>query len=96
MIHALRTPEEQEQFLEHARFGKDQHDLIRGAVPRGKLLRCGLAFISAAVIPFLAVVALGGGLEDAIPLFTIFFALGSALVGIVCCIAALITRVMQK
>lgn len=50
----------------------------------------------AAVIAFLAVVALDGGLEDTIPLFTIFFAVGSALVGVVCCIAALIARVMAN
>lgn len=96
MIQAVRTPGEQEQFLEHTCSDRDGNDLTRGAVPCGRLLRWGLVLIGAAVIAFLAVVALGGGLEDTIPLFTIFFAVGGALAGVVCCIAALIVRVIVR
>ena len=90
----MRSPEEQEAFLQHGRFSMGGR--AREVFPRGRLLRLGLILLGTGGIAILAVVLLGGSLEDSGPLITIFVAAAIAIIGFLCCAVALIVRLLRR
>ena len=69
---------------------------VREVFPRGGLLRLGLILLGTGGIAILAVVLLGGSLEDSGPLITIFVAATIAIIGFLCSAVALIVRLLRR
>jgi len=68
----------------------------RTVVPRDRLLRLGMIVIGTGVIAVLVVVLLGGSLEDSDPLIMIFVGAATGIIGLLCCAAALIVRLVRR
>lgn len=92
----MRSPEEQEDFLQQGRFRMGERAQVREVFPRGRLLRLGLILLGTGGIAILAVVLLGGSLEDSGPSITIFVGAAVAIIGFLCCPVALIVRLVPR
>lgn len=92
----MRSPEEQEAFLQQGRFSMGDLAQVRKVFPRGRLLRLVLILLGTEGIAILAVVLLGGSLEDSGPLVTIFVGAATVIIGFRCCAVALIVRLVRR
>ena len=83
----MRSPEEQEEFLEHGRFGEGPQEVATARI--GKVLWIGLSFLFAAAALLGSAVGFKIGRDDGGPFFVMGFIAASA-VGIVLCVWGLV------
>jgi hypothetical protein len=89
----MRSPDEQEEFLEHGRFGQGKQRHTRARVPA--LVKTGLAFIGVGCACIGAMALFHIGRDDGGP----FFVMGSILCGVVgaiFCLGGLVARLLGR
>jgi hypothetical protein len=87
----MRSPDEQEEFLEHGRFGEGNRSLTLAGVPA--FVKIGLAFIGVGCACIGAMVLFHIGRDDGGP----FFVMGSILCGVVgagLCLCGLVRKLL--